>query len=155
MPMICPVPKDDTYHLPAGRYQAVLIGARVKPNPSPNRSDQQQIRLLFAVHIPAIRDKNPMAGRSFNLDLKRGSDLRTFLDSWLGTDYTTSHSSIDFEKLIGHSADLSLTHHQNHSFDRPFVNIEAIHPAGTLSLTETVEPIIGMPAAETDYRRVA
>jgi len=154
MPMICQIPKDDCYDLPEGRYRATLANVRVKPKPSPNRSDQQQIRLLFAVHIPSISNKNPMAGRTFNLDLKRGSDLRTFVESWLGADWFNSNTTVDFEQLVGFSADITLNHLHHDGYQRPFVNIESIHPVGTLTLSEATDQQ-QQPADETDWRMVA
>lgn len=153
MPMICNIPKDDCYDLPQGRFNATLANVRVKPKPSTNRSDQQQIRLLFAVQIPSIKNKNPMAGRTFNFDLKRGSDLRTFIESWLGVDYFSRNTTVDFEQLVGRSADITLNHLHHDGFNRPFVNIDSIHPSGLLTLSEAVDQ--QQPAEETDWRMVA
>ena len=142
MPMICNIPKEDTYDLPEGRYNAVLASVRIKPDPKTNRSDQQQIRLLFNVSIPSMKRKNPMAGRSFSLDLKKGSDLRNLIESWMGTEWFDSNTTVDFERLIGRSADLTLTHHHNDGYNRPFVNIESIHPVGSLKLTEQPPAVV-------------
>ncbi len=157
MPMICQIPKDDCYDLPKGRYNAVLSNVRVKPHPTTNRSDQQQIRLLFAVSIPSMRNKNPMAGRTFNLDLKRGSDLRMFIENWLGVEWFNTNTAVDFEQLVGRSADITLNHLHHDGYQRPFVNIEAIHPAGTLTLSEEAdgERQQQPPADEDDWRMVA
>jgi hypothetical protein len=38
--MICNIPKEDTYDLPEGRYNAVLASVRIKPQLTANRSDQ-------------------------------------------------------------------------------------------------------------------
>jgi hypothetical protein len=135
MPLICNVPKDDTYDLPEGRYRAVLSSVRPQWRPHANKP-VQQIRLLFAVQIPSLLNKNPMAGRTFNFDLKRGSELRVFVESWLGADIFSHNTTVDFEQLVGCSADLNLIHRHNDGYDRPYVFVEAIHPAGTLKLTE-------------------
>jgi hypothetical protein len=135
MPLICNVPKDDTYDLPEGRYRAVLSSVRPQWKPHANKP-VQQVRLLFAVEIPSLKNKNPMAGRTFNFDLKRGSELRCFVESWLGADFFSHNTTVDFEQLVGFNADLSLIHRHNDGYDRPYVFIEAIHPAGTLKLTE-------------------
>ena len=134
MPLICPIPKDDTYDLPEGRYRAALSSARtlLKSTSRP----VQQVRLLFNVNIPSLKHKNPMAGRTFNFDLSRRSELRCFVESWLGADFFSRNTTIDFEQLIGRAADLTLIHRHNDGYDRPYVFIEAIHPAGTLKLTE-------------------
>jgi|GEM_PF-2340126 len=136
MPLICPIPKDDTYDLPEGRYRAVLNSARtlLKPTSRP----VQQVRLLFNVNIPSLKNKNPMAGRTFNFELSRRSELRCFIESWLGADFFNRNTTVDFEELVGCSADLNLTHRHNDGYDRPYVFIEAIHPVGSLKLTEAV-----------------
>ena len=134
MPLICPIPKDDTYDLPEGRYRAALSSARtlLKSTSRP----VQQVRLLFNVNIPSLKHKNPMAGRTFNFDLSRRSELRCFVESWLGADFFSRNTTVDFEQLVGFNADLSLIHRHNDGYDRPYVFIEAIHQAGTLKLTE-------------------
>ena len=155
MPLICPIPKDDTYDLPEGRYRAVLSSARtlLKSTSRP----VQQVRLLFNVNIPSLKHKNAMAGRTFNFDLGRRSELRCFVESWLGADHFSRNSTVDFEQLIGRAADLTLIHRHNDGYDRPYVFIEAIHPAGTLKLTEqpaaapaSVPAPIQMPAVEEE-----
>jgi hypothetical protein len=135
MPMICPIPVDDTYDLPEGRYRAVLTSARTLLKTT-NHRPVQQVRLLFAVQIPSLKNKSPMAGRTFNFDLGRRSELRGFLEGWLGADHFSRNSTVDFDQLIGRAADLTLIHRHNDGYDRPYVFVEAIHPAGTLKLTE-------------------
>ena len=134
MPLICPIPKDDTYDLPEGRYRAALSSARTLLKST--RRPVQQVRLLFNVHIPSLKNKTPMAGRTFNFDLSRRSELRCFVESWLGADFFSRNTTVDFEQLVGRSADIALIHRHNDGYDRPYVFIEAIHPAGTLKLTE-------------------
>ena len=155
MPLICPIPKDDTYDLPEGRYRAALSSARtlLKSTSRP----VQQVRLLFNVNIPSLKNKNPMAGRTFNFDLNRRSELRCFVESWLGADYFSRNTTVDFEQLVGRSTDITLIHRHNDGYDRPYVFIEAIHPAGSLKLTEqpaaAPAPLpapIQMPAVEEE-----
>lgn len=149
MPLICPIPKDDTYDLPEGRYRAVLSSARtlLKSTSRP----VQQVRLLFDVSIPSLKRKNPMAGRTFNFDLSRRSELRCFVESWLGADFFSRNTTVDFEQLVGRSADITLIHRHNDGYDRPFVFVESIHPAGTLKLSEqpaalqTPQPLAPIP----------
>jgi hypothetical protein len=45
MPVICPIPKDDTYDLPEGRYRAVLSSVRPPapiPMPVEGEDDEKQ-----------------------------------------------------------------------------------------------------------------
>jgi len=94
---------------------------------------------LFNVNIPSLKNKNPMAGRTFNFDLSRRSELRCFIESWLGAEFFSRNTTVDFEQLIGRSADLDIIHRHNDGYERPYVFIEAIRPAGSLKLTEAVE----------------
>ena len=156
MPMICQIPKEDTYDLPEGRYNAVLASVRIKPQPAANRSDQQQIRLLFCATVASLKHKNSMAGRTFNYDLKRGSELRCFMESWLGADFFNRNTTVDFDQLVGHSAELHLIHLHNAGYNRPFVKIESIHPAGLLTSAEAVDrQQQQQPDDEADWRMVA
>ena len=85
-----------------------------------------------------MKNKIPMAGRNFILDLKRQSDLRGFLEAWKGAAlFKSTSADFDFDSLLGHFADLSLRHVHHDFHPRPYVLVESIHPPGTLTLTET------------------
>ena len=45
------------------------------------------------------------------------------------------------ENVPGRSADLNLIHRHNDGYNRPYVFVEAIHPAGSLKLTESPAPL--------------
>ena len=93
-----------------------------------------------------------MAGRTFNFELSRRSELRSFVESWLGADFFSRNTTVDFEQLVGRSADLNLIHRHNDGYDRPYVFIEEIHQAGTLKLTE--QPAVQQPQPPAPIRIV-
>ncbi len=139
MPLKCQIPVDETYDLPEGHYRAQLVKVRPQIKQS-NRGQSHLVRLLFEVEIPSLVAKNkiPMAGRNFVLDLKHQSDLRGFLEAWKGSAlFKSTSADFDFDSLLGHFADLSLRHVHHDSHTRPYVLVESIHPPGTLTLTLT------------------
>lgn len=136
MPLLCPIPLDETYDLPQGRYRARLVKVRPETKLS-HRGPTHLIRLLFEVQIPSLKNRIPMAGRNFTLDLRRQSDLRGFLEAWKGAElFVDGADSFDFEQLVGGEADIVLRHITNANHPRPYVLVESIHPPGTKRLTE-------------------
>ena len=140
MPLICPIPLDETYDLPEGRYRARLV--KVRPHTKQtSRGSTQLVRMLFEVDIPSLRNKTAMAGRNFTLDLRRQSDLRGFLEAWRGVElFATSDEQLDLEQLVNEPAEVVLRHIKNPSHPRPYVLVESIHPPGSLWLSD-VEPV--------------
>ncbi len=86
-----------------------------------------------------------MAGRNFPMNLKGGSELRRFLEEWIGRKFfeVNAGKTLELESLIGREADLVLTHFQQVGYEKPMVFIQSAAPAGTLALTE-------QPAKEED-----
>jgi hypothetical protein len=78
------------------------------------------------------------AGRNFVLDANVGSDLRNFLEQWLGEQFFAqrSNSEFDIDTLIGTEGVIELTHFYGDNNDRPYVNIAAVHPAGSIKTSE-------------------
>lgn len=140
MPLICPIPLDETYDLPEGRFKARLVKVRPHTKQS-SRGSANIVRLLFEVDVPSLRNKTAMAGRNFNLDLRRQSDLRGFLEAWRGAElFATSDEQLDLEQLVDAPAEVVLRHIKNPSHQRPYVLVESIYPPGALWLTGS-EPV--------------
>lgn len=146
MPLICPIPLDETYDLPQGRYRARLVKVRPETKLS-HRGPTHLIRLLFEVQIPSLKNRIPMAGRNFPFDLGRKSDLRGFLEAWKGAElFANGADCFDFEALVCGEADIVLRHVTNANHRRPYVLVESIHPPGTKRLTE--KPVVVAEACE-------
>jgi hypothetical protein len=104
------------------------------------KGSQPWVRFVFEVDVPGMQHQCPCAGRNFVLDLNPGSDLRNFLESWLGRAYFVAHSGqdLDFDTLIGKDADLTLSHYEGENYAKPLVLIECIYPSNTI---KTVQPV--------------
>ncbi len=131
------IPLEYTFNLNEGQYRGRFDSISRKPNFSGDGFGEK-IRFLFRMNIPSITNKIPMAGRNFSLNLKGGSELRRFLENWLGRKFFEANSgrTLDLESLIGREADLVLIHFQQVGYERPMVFIQSAAPAGTLALTE-------------------
>jgi len=132
-----PVPKQATFDLPEGNYPITLARYNQQLKQTAKGS-QSIIRLLFNVKVPGMEDVIPKAGRNFEAKLDSGSDLRNFLESWLGREYflNLSGKELDLDDLIDKPGEATLRHFQGPDFDRPLVIIERVVPPGTLKLTE-------------------
>lgn len=136
MKIIKKIPAVKTFDLPVGIYQAAL--SQIKPvTKQTKRGPQEWVRLNYEVQVPGMANQIPCAGRNFLLDLNPGSDLRNFLEVWLGSDYftTKSNQEYDFDELMGKEGDIQLSHYLGGDNDKPFVNIDNIFPLNSQRLT--------------------
>ena len=140
------IPAMKTFDLPAGLYRATLI--QYKPiNKQTKKGLQEWVRLLYEVQIPGMTNQIPCAGRNFILDLNDGSDLRNFLEVWLGDDFfkAMSNQELDFDTLLGKQGDIALTHYLGDDNNKPFVNIDNVFPLNskkTINTTQSVAPVL-------------
>ena len=137
MPITLTIPMDNTFNLPEGQYRGRLVTISRRPNLSGDAAGEQ-VRFLFEMDIPSITRNIPMAGRNFALNLRGGSELRRFLESWLGRRFFEANcgKTFELESLVGREADLVLIHFQQVGYNKPMVFIQSAAPAGTLALTE-------------------
>lgn len=135
----------NTFNLPEGNFRATLTAVVPKLKATP-KGPSETVRLLFEVQIPPIDNKLPMAGRNFDVNLKPGSDLRCFVDQWVGVEAFNGKTPTltDIQRLIGREADVTLKHHCSGRYENPLVLIYNAVPPGTLKLTQ--EPFIEMAA---------
>lgn len=136
------IPKENTWDLSEGNYRARIkqVKRQIKQT---SRGAQEWVRLLFEVTIPSLSHLNCMAGRSLQLNVSPGSDLRNFLEGLLGRAYFRSQSgrNIDLESLCGMECEVQLEHfigknHAGEDYDKPLVVVSRMAPVGTLKLTE-------------------
>jgi hypothetical protein len=137
MKIVKKIPAVKTFDLPAGLYKAVLTQCRAVMKQS-KKGAVEWVRLVFEVKVPGLEDQIPCAGRNFQLDLNPGTDLRNFLEVWLGSDFfkLRSNQELDFETLVGREGDISLSHFQGDEFDKPLVVIDNVFPPNSQKLTE-------------------
>jgi hypothetical protein len=133
------VPLDKTFNLQEGCYRGRLDSITRKPKTT-GKGSGDQVRLLFEMDIGSILKTNklPFAGRTFDPSLRAGSELREFLENWLGRSYFEAHAGkrINLESLVATRGDLILKHYTNARYENPLVFIQAVLPAGSLPLTE-------------------
>lgn len=137
MKIIKKIPAVKTFDLPAGLYHATLTQCRPTIKQS-KKGPQEWVRLVFEVKVPDMVDQIPCAGRNFLLELNPGSDLRNFLEVWLGEEFfkANSNKELDFDTLVGNEGDICLSHYQGEEFERPLVVIDNVFPANSQRLTE-------------------
>ena len=140
------IPAVKTFDLPAGTYHATLT--QYKPmTKQTKKGPVEWVRLLFEVTIPEMANQIPCAGRNFPLDLNAGSDLRNFLEVWLGEDFfkAKSNQELDFDTLIGKEGDIQLSHYLGDDNSKPFVSIDNVFPLNSQGLSvskpQTVAPV--------------
>ena len=139
------IPAVKTFDLPAGLYHATMT--QYKPvTKQTKKGPQEWVRLLYEVQIPEMANQIPCAGRNFMLDLNPGSDLRNFLEVWLGEEFFQSNQELDFDTLIGREGVIQLSHYLGDDRDKPFVSIDNVFPNNSQTMTvakaQTVAPLL-------------
>ena len=135
------VPKETTFDLPEGCYQAQVLDVRQQVKQS-KEGMQDWVRIRFRVQIPGLSEHlNTVAGRSFKLDLNGGSDLRNFLGGYLGQHYFTERSgqTVDLDGLQGAECEVELQHQWTRKHERPLVVVAQMLPVNTLRLTKAIQ----------------
>ncbi len=133
------IPHEQTFHLPEGCYRAVL--EKIIPEFRNNgKGSQTWLKFYWDVKIPSMTNQRCTAWRKFQVKLASGSDLRNFLETWLGREYFELNvgKPFDPDALVDSECELQLVHHQGKDYDWPFVNVVSAHRVGTLELTEEV-----------------
>lgn len=135
------VPKQVTFDLPEGNFPITLARYHQQLKQTAKGS-QGFIRLLFNVKVPGMEDVIPVAGRNFEARLDSGTDLRNFMESWLGRDYFIglSGKELNLDDLVGKPGEATLRHFHGPDFDKPLVIVDGLFPPGTLKLTEKPQP---------------
>jgi len=128
------IPKEPSFHLPEGRYRAIIRRVDIKP---PKRSNGKEGTLnaiiLYEVNVPSMPDYDCLARKVLPLDLKSGSALRRFLEGLLGSGYFSKRSNqkIDLKPILeGQPCEVVLIHprHDEEKFTHPMVDVEEMHP---------------------------
>ena len=141
------IPRETSFDCPEGSYSATLSEVRDKPTLT-TTGLATYVRLLFEVITPESRKKMMMAGKNFDpkMEKDKASLLRIYLETWLGPEVFKENAGgqFDLQSLVGRPAEVVLVHICNEKHPKPFVDIQAIHPPGALTLTYT---------ASGDHRR--
>jgi hypothetical protein len=123
---------NDTFDCPEGKFKGVLERV-AEPKKRINKPCASQVRYTFRVRT--TESKEYLVARTFCADLSFGSELYSFLDSWLDgkfEPFLDSSGEVDLNLLLGKEANLLIGHWADGSRDKPFVKIAGIFPVGTL-----------------------
>jgi hypothetical protein len=128
------IPAVRTFDLPTGTFKAKLTQIRSLTKQT-KRGPQEWVRFIFEVTVPSMPNSLPCAGRNFLLDLNPGSDLRNFLEVWLGDDFFAAHSNqeLDFDIFLNKEGDICLSHFLGDGYEKPLVTIDNVFPANSLT----------------------
>jgi hypothetical protein len=127
------VPTNTSFECPEGTHSAAFSQHKevVKHG---KRGEEKYVRLLFEADQISTEETEVLVGRNFVPSLKKGSDLRTFLDTWLGDEFVDQNKvakKFNFDSLNGKRADIIAKHIVNEEYPKPFVHLQAAYPAGS------------------------
>ena len=100
------------WEIPRGTYTATLESIHNKTR-THKGATISQIRLLFRIDALSDEYVTAMVGKSFDIDPSPGSELRNFLDGWLGAAAVESSrqgNRLDLEGLREKQVDLVIRH---------------------------------------------
>src|SRR5688500_2644008 len=125
MALILPI--ETTFHAPEGNFRASL--ARHKEEYD-EEGKLKSLRLVFKVAVPWMSKTNVLAGKTYNDQLRDGSEFMKNLRKWLGSEYVESLAgeAFDPEAHYGRQVDLKLKHSWNKGHDNPYTVIEKVQP---------------------------
>jgi hypothetical protein len=139
------VPKQQTYNLPEGQFNAKLLRVNESIKQT-GKGPQTWIRLVFEVDVPGMARLTPLAGRKFLKSIDEGTDLRNFLEGWLGREFfhQLSGQELVFDDLIGKQCELTLTHFQGDDYEKPLVVPAMARPVKNVKAPQpkVVAPIV-------------
>lgn len=126
MKNIIQIPREQTFDLPVGSYNAAIHSIKVRTKS--NSCDKRELRILFQVNVPGMEKKIALAGTTYDLDFRRGSKLRNLIEMIKGPEWFESMQgeSFDLDTLIGSQVELELHHITRPPYDKPMVVIESI-----------------------------
>lgn len=123
------IPKERTYHIPQGHYRAKIEHVTFKKA----KGDGQNCCIHFIAQIPGMERNDCCARAVFPLDLRPGSQLRTFLEGLLGGRYFTEHAGLptDLNQLLRDlDCEICVVHgpHNEEKYDWPMVLVVSAKP---------------------------
>jgi len=135
------IPKEPFYKLDEGKYRSKVQGVTFRK--AKNTSNQNCV-INFEAFVPGKERYECCARAVFPLDLKPGSQLRTFLESLLGTEFFAENSGKPVnlnDALRNLDCEIELVHglHDEEKYDWPLVLVaeaKAIKPKPTTDTTK-------------------
>ena len=134
MSIIISLPFDYRFDCPEGKHRVAFYD-HLEKSTIKNKKPQRQIRLRFKIPSLSTETETMLVCKNFAPTLKAGSELRSFIEMWLGDNFIKAHSKgrqFNFDSLNGLEGDAVVKHISNDGYDEPYVCLESIYPPGTL-----------------------
>ena len=126
----------DTYFLPEGNYHAEFS---LVAEPAANPKCEAPLRLTLDVLYPLPDNLPRKVAKTDCTDCDKNNDLINHLSSALQAEveaFLDEDEMLDAKKLIGRRVDITVEHVQTDGYDKPFVKLAGMFPAGTFKLKE-------------------
>jgi hypothetical protein len=126
----------DAYFLPEGNYHAQFSQVA---EPAPNPKCETPLRLTLDVLYPLPDNLPRKVAKTYCADCDRNNELINHLSSALQAEVEAlldEHDMLDAKKLIGRRVDITVEHVQTDGYDKPFIKLAEMFPAGTFKLKE-------------------
>ena len=135
------VPVEQSFDCPEGNHKATFYQVRHVEKQKEGRVESY-IRLLFKVDDLSNENQIVLVGRNFIPSLEAASDLRIFIDSWLGKDYIEKHKAANgafmMRSLENLPALIVVNHIENEGYAMPYVYLVAAYPPGTEIMEQNI-----------------
>jgi hypothetical protein len=127
------IPQDISFECPPGTFTGTFCEYRdcVKVT---DQGEEKLVRLLFQPDDMSTDTKIVLVGKNFAPTLRKHSQLRNFLDLWLGSDFVTENSKggkFQFESLHKRRGTLVVSHIENAGYSKPYVCLQSVLPLTT------------------------
>ena len=136
------VPKQTTFHTPAGQYNATIRSVSKKIRQT-GTSSIPFVRFVFTVHVPNA-NVDYLAKLDLPENMSEGSDLWNVLCRLVGRKalQDCSGAKYDLDSLVGLSCDIEVDHvrGKQERYDFPLVLVTNLQTGGSLVKPETKEP---------------
>ena len=129
---IVTVPKESTFKLPEGRFEAEIVQLKVK-DVCKDSGTSPIATIMFEVFIPKKERYECLARKIVPVDLRSGSVLRKLIEDLLGTNFFKNKSDQEIDLrlvLVGQKCEVELIHvkHDEDRYDWPLVDVNAVYP---------------------------
>ena len=124
----------DPYYLPVGNYYAEFSHVA---EPASNPRCEAPLRLTLDVLYPLPDNLPRKVAKTYCTDCDKNAELINHLSSALSAElenFLDEHDMLDAKKLIGRRVDITVAHVQTDGYEKPFVKLAGMFPAGTFKL---------------------
>ena len=127
------IPTEISFECPEGTHSATFYHIK-----EITKGKETLVRLLFEANKCSTENTTVLVARNFSPSLRKGSQLRDFLDCWLGAEFVEENrkgNKFNFESIQNMKADVVVQSISNPEYPKPFIRLEAAYPPGSLVAT--------------------